>query len=305
MSLSTDSILGLSKPSSASQKTLVLSIHTNYPAFLDLQLRLSKKNLKFDYDFVVGWDEPESPDKSLGLSDSRFIAENLTLSLGATFHRIPRWVHTERNRLFFRSDLRKFSPLDPAIRCSNTLNYMLGLLPWQTYKQILVLDSDMFPIKEVKISPVDELRPIAGVRQLSGRQKKYEYFWNGIVWIHGRAPFSHLINFDIVKSTSVRTDVGGATNQYIQLCRHLGLEPVFLGHLSSLNWTIRDLTELELPEPLKERILSDYRNENGFYSEIYEGSFLHYRGGGNWMNRDPGVEIHNRSLLLSALESSF
>ncbi len=287
-----------------SEKTLVLSIHTNYPPFLDLQLRLSKRHLKFDYDFVVGWDEPESSIKSLGLNHSSTVAEKIASSFGANFHRIPSWVHKERNLLFSKSDLRKFSTSDMAIRCSNTLNYMLGAIPWQKYKEILILDSDMFPIMNIEASPVDGSRPIAGVRQLSGTNKSHEYFWNGLVWIYGDAPFSNLINFDIVKSRGTKTDVGGATNQYIQLCRHLGLEAVFLTHLASLSWGEDQWGEFQLDQPLKKWILSDYRNDTSFYCEIYDGKFLHYRGGSNWMNRDPAAETDNRDSLVSAVLGS-
>lgn len=289
------------KQSLTSDKTLILSIHTNYPAFLESQLKLCRKHVKINYDFAVGWDEPQSSDRSLGLSNSSVIAEELAIANGASFHMVPSWVHTERNRLFFRSDLRTANVSDYAMRCANSLNYMLGLISWRKYKQVLVLDADMFPIHDLETSPVDAQRPIAGVRQLSGKKKDYEYFWNGLFWIYGDAPFSNLINFDIVKFRGIKTDVGGATNQYIQLCRHLGLDPVFLNHLASLSWGEQQLGDLKLEKPLQNWLSFDYRNGEGFFAEIYDETFLHYRGGGNWMNRNSAVELANRDALVAAL----
>jgi hypothetical protein len=178
---------------------------------------------------------------------------------------------------------------------------MLGMVPWRRYKDVLVLDSDMFPIKKISQSPVSSIKPIAGVRQVRAKSQ-YEYFWNGVVWISGEAPFSELINFDIVNTRKVKTDVGGRTNQYIQLCRRLDLEPVFLDHFSSLTWGPTELESLQLGEKLENWIQSDYRNGSGFYSEVYDGKFLHYRGGGNWMNRDAPAEIENRLALIKTLE---
>lgn len=122
------------KQSLTSDKTLILSIHTNYPAFLESQLKLCRKHVKINYDFAVGWDEPQSSDRSLGLSNSSVIAEELAIANGASFHMVPSWVHTERNRLFFRSDLRTANVSDYAMRCANSLNYMLGLISWRKYK---------------------------------------------------------------------------------------------------------------------------------------------------------------------------
>jgi hypothetical protein len=284
-----------------SNKTLLISIHMNFPPFLEAQLRLCRNNVALSYDFVVGWDEPQSLAKSLGLENSSNQARSIANSYGASFQVIPPWIHNERNLFFSKSDLVRHNPIDPAVRCANTLNYMLGMIPWRKYKDVLVLDSDMFPIKQISESPVGSTKPIAGVSQVRGKSH-YEYFWNGLVWISAEAPFSELINFDIVKTGKVKTDVGGRTNQYIQLCRRLNLDPVFLNHFSSLTWGLAELESLQLGENLENWIQSDYRNTSGFYSEIYDGKFLHYRGGGNWMNRGAPAEIENRLTLIEALE---
>jgi hypothetical protein len=284
-----------------SHKTLIISVHMNFPPFLEAQLRLCQDNVVLSYDFAVGWDEPQSRNKSLGLENSVHQARSIANSYGASFQVIPPWIHEERKLFFSKSDLVKHDPLDPAVRCANALNYMLGVIPWRKYKNVLVLDSDMFPIKRISESPVGSTKPIAGIRQVRGKSD-YEYFWNGIVWISGDAPFSELINFDLVKHRKVKTDVGGETNQYIQLCRRLNLEPVFLAHYSSLTWRLAELESLHLNQKLENWIQSDYRNASGFYSEVYDGKFLHYRGGGNWMNREATAEIENRFALIKAME---
>ena len=286
-------------------RVLVATVHTNDFQFVELQTNLLEKHLKFQYDFAVGFDSPEVEAYKLSAADTKSEIAQFTKNRSLTFVEIPREAHHARDKYFSNSDVsRKYSPLDPAIRCADSVQYMLSVLPWQKYQAILLIDADMFPIADITHVPVSFETPFYGIHQKRSYKAQYiEYLWNGIFWISGDAPFQHLINFDLISKKKLRTDVGGQTHLWINRLEDLGRQGKWMPHLASGTWTREDAEDLSLGEPLRSWLESDYRNESGtrYFSELYDGKFLHYRAGSNWQRRDPSVDNENRISLIRAI----
>lgn len=290
------------------KKVLVVSVHTNDTDFLRLQISSLRKFMKVPYEFVVGLDEPELLIQNLGRTDIGRSIREVARDFGLSLVDVPKNLHENRNLLFRKSDINKrFDRNSSAIRCADSLQYLLGVLPWQKFKAVLVLDADMFPIADVTMIPVSRLVPFHGVHQFrSNGRERVDYLWNGIFWLSGDAPFSNLFNLDFIsrKWRNLHTDVGGQTKLWLDILEAHGAKGTFMQHLASGDWSEKDLSS-GLGGGVIEWLRADYRNEMGgnFHAELYDGKYLHYRGGSNWMNRDPQQEIANRSRLVLALES--
>jgi hypothetical protein len=286
-------------------KILVVSVHTNDVEFLDLQNKLLMRHMKVPYDFVVGFDKPESEIHALGKTDTPRELAAFANANSLPLVLIPRSAHFQRNSIFFKSDLGdKYNPLDSAIRCADSLQYMLSVVPWQKYVALLVLDADMFPIRDITETPVTRESPFLGIHQTRNHKKRsIEYLWNGIFWLSGAAPFPHLINFDLVLDKKLRTDVGGQTSVWLSSLASLGVTGKYMSHNASGNWGRELANQAGLKAQLVQWLEADYRNQkpDRFFAEVYGDSFLHYRGGSNWMNQNPEVDMANRASLISAV----
>ena len=290
---------------SKQDRVLVVTIHTNDVQMLEMQHHLLSKHLKMPYDFVVGFDKPESEIFALGQNDTESRFRDFTNANGLSLVHIPREAHYARDEIFHKSDfMGKPRPLNPAFRCADSVQYMLSVVPWQKYRALLLIDADMFPIRDIEAIPVSFATPFYGVHQVRTHKKEsVEYLWNGIFWISGDAPFQHLINFDFYNRRKLGTDVGGQTYKWIQQLAKLGRPGKFLNHHASGHWDRNLASQARVPEPLISWLENDYRNVDSgkYFAELYDETFFHYRAGSNWQNRDPGIDLKNRATLMEAV----
>lgn len=181
---------------------------------------------------------------------------------------------------------------------------MLSVLPWQKYEAILLLDADMFPIRDITAIPVSTDRPFYAVHQVRTKWPRViDYIWNGIFWIAGDAPFTHLINFDLVNERGLRTDVGGQTTTWIKRLDEFSRPGAYMETCISGHWNSADAKAMGFERELIDWLEADYRNESPgqYFSELYDGIFFHYRAGSNWQRRDPAIDINNRQALREIL----
>ena len=285
-------------------KILVLSAHTNDPQMLEIQAKALKKYLKFDYDFIVGVDIPPIDSKWNLFKEIGFDSfEKVALLHSIKLLEVPGGIHLDRSFIFPNGNPASKKP-DFAKRCADTFQFMLGIIPWQQYSTVLFLDADMFPISPIEEIPTSYLVSVAGVKQVRRKRlREFVYFWPGLVWLDARAPMRNLLSFDLISRISLKTDVGGETNSWIRFLNSFGFAVRFLNHLQSGTWDEANAPESVSRNPeLLGWLKTDYRNVNNlFFAEIYDGKFLHYRGGGNWMLNEPQNETLNRNGLLTAL----
>jgi hypothetical protein len=108
-------------------------------------------------------------------------------------------------------------------------------------------------------------------------------------------PYKELWSFDCGKINGVKVDVSGNTHYWFEKIKEHGLEKRFeqINHYPSLQWDEGDLTGI-FSKAIRKFIVEDQRNVNNkFYTEFYDGSFLHFRAGSNW-NKEPALIVENR-----------
>jgi hypothetical protein len=303
---SIEQILKLLDRDSYSSKTLIMTTHTRNSDFLNLQVQQLEKHIKFPYTFIAGIDLGGSIQTGLHSDQTtRNSFESISQTTDTLIVEIPEKVHSQRRLIFPINNLHTFGKQSkPANRCAESLQYLLSTIPWWLFDSLLFIDGDMFPITDVPIPLVSDENIFRGVKQVRRSfNQSIEYFWGGYFWIHKLCPFHHLLNFQngVVKRTN--TDVGGHMSSFLAAVQQFNYPISFAGHLPSGRWNEAQLSNFSFSEKLKDFIRFDSRNENhaGFYSEIYDNSFFHYRAGGNWTRNSIDSELGRRKLLQSAL----
>ncbi len=268
----------------------VVTVAVNNTEFIVLQYYTLKKFFKGDYEFIVfndgksfadfsNYDDPSMRDK----------IEETCKSLGIRCINIPNEHHRYDH--------------GPSSRTADSMNYILNYQV-QNPDKYLFLDGDMFLVSD--FNPEKYSKYSCAIVLQSRNNFQTNYFWNGLYY------------FDMTKLKNVNymnwkcctdCDTGGMMQDWLQREMENKVMPntdeirwtnkefhtddiYFIKHLWSTTWNLSELPDhLKDKEDLKDFLQSDLRNQNGkFYCEIYDNTFLHYRGGGNW--RKEGKEIH-------------
>jgi hypothetical protein len=153
----------------------------------------------------------------------------------------------------------------------------------------LCIDSDMFLIDQLDANSYGDWDAVVVPQDRSNDAgKSVRYFWNGIYYFNTQTMSNQdLLSWRNNDVEGVWTDVGGAMHYWLSDARNKN-KVKEMPHLWSGQWSFD-----EFPSNLDVRWLSffmtDPRNKTGgkFYSELYDGKFLHYRAGGNWEKRSP------------------
>jgi hypothetical protein len=165
-------------------------------------------------------------------------------------------------------------------RHSRTANLM-----WHQYEKnlnepLLVLDSDMFPIRSFSI--MNELKNYDFSYTLQTRENNVKYAWPNLFWC---SP-SKLIQKDILDwstDPSRNCDTGGKSDRFLNLQITSSLHQH--QHFISLMWNKNDIKEKVslFPSKVIDFCENDIKNSNGkYWCEIYHDIFLHLRAGSNW-----------------------
>jgi hypothetical protein len=162
------------------------------------------------------------------------------------------------------------------------------LIPFQMANpdKYLIIDSDMFLIDFFDERVLDYS---CGV--IEQMRENIVYIWPGLCYMD----FNKILNIELLNwACSPGLDSGGMMKEWLSKQKEGGVEHIhFIRSLSSCCWR-----ETDIPENLRENknllqfLKEDPRNSGDtFFCEIYDGRFLHYRAGSNWMC--DGMEKHN------------
>lgn len=270
----------------------VLTSVVNNPIFIEIQYYTLKKFLQCEYEFIVFNDAKPFPDFTNGnditIRDKIFETCN---NLGI--------------QCILVDNLHQQSMDCPVVRCAEAMNFMYDYM-LKNKDEYLILDSDMFLINYLDIEKFRKY-DCAIVLQCREQFLKIEYIWNGLFYFNlFKMKNPELIYWDQL----LNSDVGGLSNSWL-LMQNIKLPETtriridgpsymndinsnnkiyFIRHLWSLTWN-----DIEMPQSINKKIADFIRNDprnknNGYYCEIYDDIFLHYRGGGDW-NRS-GLEFH-------------
>ena len=224
----------------------------------------------------------------------------VTLELGADYHRVPQRRHVYRRR-YFPSTTRAWGA-GPSLRTADTLNYGMQLIESHPQDYLAILDSDMVPIRPFDVVDVLSDSKICFLPQTrSNGTQEYIYPWPGIFFANLKtiSKTSHL-NWDCANIGGVALDTGGGLQDWMadqsQVCRKItGL------HSNSWKWA-EDTPDIN--DNLRNFLDIDSRLNNGFqFAELFDNKFLHLRAGSNWDPKIRGLHDYRLNSFINFVET--
>lgn len=256
-------------------KVLIIAPHYNRPDFIEIQHKMFQKFLKDEYEFVVFND---ATDATLASA-----IKTMCNQYGLQCFRIPQEIH---NRPYLPR-LQGENYHAPAVRNCNAIQYALNEYGF-THDDILVLmDSDLFLIKEFSFKDYLKGYDLAGLKQGMG------YLWIGFVILDMAAlPNIETLNFNCGRVNNIPVDAGGHSYYYLQ--NNPTICPKFFAQ--SYPQHLRSIEKLK--EQNFDQAAIDFIMENPSNIEyMLDNSFLHYRGGTNWDHKSTQYHQQKTSLL--------
>ncbi len=248
----------------AQAKVLIFTYAYNRPEFIEYQHLTFEKFLLDEYDFVVFND-----------AHDREMAKKIELmcqKYDLPCIRIPQEIHS-------RPYLQRWPGEDynhPSIRNANVVQYSLNEYGFDYPGIVVLLDSDMFLIKEFSIEQYMAEHQIAGLPQSKSHANNHvEYIWIGLAFLDMQhLPDKQTLNFNCGRIDDIPVDAGGHTYHYIKNHPQIAVQRMNLAYLpneSEYNqacWFARKLFDKGYREARAEFLLNS--------------TFFHYRGGSNW-----------------------
>lgn len=260
------------------EKALIFTYAYNRPDFIEMQYKTFKKFLKDEYDF---WVFNDASNESM-----QHQIEAMCHTYGITCIRIPQEIH---NRPYlYRWPGENFN--DPAVRNSNVVQYSLDKYGFDHKGILLLLDSDMFLIRDLHLSEYMQNYDLAGVpqwRSLNGTT--VTYLWIGLVFLKpDRLPNVRSLNFNCGLIGDIHVDTGGQTHHYLvnnpgislRTIDHIGVPLLRCSQckFSSCSHTTQELRKRNCTDSEIKFI------QNGGNGALYgNNTFLHYSEGTNWI----------------------
>ena len=189
-------ILVTSKSLICFSSILIITHCFNRPDFIEWQYRCFKRFLHDDYEYVIFNDAQD-------LTLEKKINEICNL-LGVRSIRIP-----QINRV-----RPKDSPLTlSSWRHSQAIRFSMEQLGFSHDGIVMLIDSDMFLIKDFCVEDFLQNYDIAGIQQIRG----HTYLWQGLIFFRmNNLPNKESMNFNPTCVQGIWDDTGGAMHHYFQ-----------------------------------------------------------------------------------------
>lgn len=288
-----------------SDKLKIITTVSSWPAAIEAQRRSLDKFCENKFRFIAVVDTPvaESPwnlwNKGLrkaAIEKAREFCDHVIL--------MPEELHNNRKVLFPNTKVNSAKYSNE--RAADTLQYAYNLEIVDSNDTCLILDSDMFPVREFNVQKDLNEKSIRGVHQT--RKAKFRsrvnYLWNGILQLQPNLmEFGDQFSFDCGRINGAKVDTGGHTHYWLKEISKLGLKSTVgqIDHYPSLNWDI-SLAKNYLSGPLLNFVLTDDRNSLiSPYVEVYDEKFLHFRAGSNWNAENSEIVVKRQKAFIDAL----
>lgn len=248
----------------------MLSVETNVvnnPEFIELQYLTLRCFLSGDYKFTV-------------FNDAKKFKDFTNFNDPDVYNEIRRKCEKLNIECIDIPNDHHQRQTSAVIRCAESNNYMLKNYHIYGNGKHLVLDSDMFLIKDIDTNIYSNYM-CSVVPQTRGNLK---YFWNGLYYFDfSRIPNRDLMDWYYLKLNGDVSDVGGKMYHWLNKLDEGQMVQIYnIKHLCSLRWS-KEHFPATVSGIVREFCQNDVKNENGkYYSEIYDDTFLHLRSGGRW-----------------------
>jgi len=288
---------------------LVVTTTSAWPEALASQRLLLDRHLRDEYRFLIVVNTPAEPSKS-NLWDPRMRdrAIEAAHASGDEVIVVPPEVHRDRRILFPRTHARRAASTNATLQHADALQYAWNTRLRDCGSPAMVLDSDMFPVTDFSVRHLLGAHFLIGLPQHRRRRfppREVTYFWGGLALFDlSRMPYQDRWSYDAGFVAGIRLDGSGQTARWLESLhpdQRAGVGTMAAFHSGA--WTAADLPA-DLPEPVRDFVLTDDRNRNGtLYCELLLGCLLHYRGGGsNWQNEAADRVTARHQRLLAALQ---
>jgi hypothetical protein len=180
----------------------------------------------------------------------------------------------------------------PSDRHSRTANWMWTNYQSKLEEPLLVLDSDMFLISDFQIGE----HAITIVPQYRGGKI---FAWPNLWWTPNPSsmPSHDLIDWYSTSINGDTTDTGGKTWRFFDANPNINKK--LIKWQPSLQWNCANSTS-NVSQEVLEFCQQDIKNQNNlFWCEIYEDTFLHLRAGSNWEGIAKQIHDKRTSQLVS------
>ena len=276
----------------ADAKVLVMTHCYNTPEFIPYQYNTFKKFLSNEYEFIVFNDAPHKPtfNKIHAVCDS----------LGISCVDVPQNIHSSSTPYLPRGP----GIGGPSAECADTIQYMLDVMGFDYPGIVVIVDSDMFLIRNLNIKDLMKDTHVAAHPQTkTSLLGSATYFLPNLMFFNMELlEDKKSLNFNLGKVDGAITDTGGYTHYYIK--QHPNLK--WLSTNIAFGRLIDDKSPGLDPEVfsfLKSNDkLFNLANETAWDHEFYmDYTFLHFRAGSNWYKKDAGWITKKKELVFDVL----
>jgi hypothetical protein len=264
---------------------LIFTYAYNRPDFIEMQCKTFKKFLLDEYEFIV-FNDATDPILFDGIADMCTRYEIQCIS-------IPQSIH---NRL-------GMDPGAPSVRNSDVVDYSLQEVGYNHNDIIVLMDSDLFLTKPLRIRDYMQGYALAGLHQ---QRDQYSYLWIGLAFINMRIlPDKSTLNFDCCALDGMQLDAGGRTYHYLSSHPELPIRYFSQCYPEDIicdSCKVQDRCCLHRKKEMSEygfdqsliRLVESGAREMDIFCN---GSFVHYRGGTNWAGKSASYHQRKGQLL--------
>ena len=247
---------------------LIFTYSYNRPDFIEIQHKTFKHFFKDDYEFIV-------------FNDAR--EEAMADRINAMCHKhgircigIPQSIHSKPYLQRWPTEGLN----DPAVRNSNVVMYSLDEVGFAHNGIVIILDSDMFLIKDFCVKEYMQNYNLAGLEQ---PREALSYLWIGLAFLDmSTMPNHNTINFNCGRVGNTSVDAGGQTYHYLNDNPDAKVKFFENDFIHNLHYVLNETYEI----PVK--------NENVFF---------HYYAGTNWTNSSAQYHISKTKLVNQFIDS--
>ena len=267
------------------EKILIISVYFNQEGFLPYQISCIKKYLNQEFHFCFFDNSHEG----------KYHLKEKEPEWGFEYFRVPQEIFTGGG---------------PSTRAGQSLDYAVktSLSKYPDINQILILDSDMFPIKNFTFDSLLEDKDFGGIIQHRG----HVFYYNNQLVAFRRDKILNWSNFsfDTANVEGEATDCGGKLyfffkndNPEISRKDFIGIHSNQLSIGSPSRW--EEIKEIDGDSSLLEDFFKRDIDLNGGqnFSEVYNSGFLHFRAGSNWIDFGSSLKDSREQNLFNYLQN--
>lgn len=258
--------LGSANIFAKNDKVLILVNAFNKPEFIELQAKCFKKFVKDDYEFVIFNDAIK---KEL----SNQIIDTCT-KLNIRCIRTPQYIH---EYLY-----------SPSHCSADSIKYALDTIGFNHHGTVAIMHADMFLIKPFSFNNFIKDNDIAGWLLKVNEKPLIRYFWDGLLVMNMKTlPKKETMNFNPGSIHGVFVDTCGHLHDYLNenpKLKYTLYDIVY--NFDMLPKTAAELAKFNFDKTTIEFIMKSQQTGDPYQPELHaDFSFLHYRGGSNWINQ--------------------